>query len=488
MRLKRNSSENFIFSKRTRQSTAMKAATIVIFLMSIIGFNTNYANAKQDDQLHKIYHIYIKNQYIGAVSNEKLIDKHIEDKVKKASTKYENLSLNAAPGLSVISEQVFQEDINDEDTLRKLDDALSIKASAFALLIDGKVAAYVKDIDAYEAALRQLKLQYVSAKELKVLDTIENAHKTLPPLKKNETRIVDISIKQSVSGMTEYTDPSNVLTTKEAVKLLTKGKHQEKSYTIKDGDTLSSIAAKYKLSTSKLLKLNKNLTDDKSLTIGHSIKVAELEPRINIELTKESIKSEKIDHKTIIEKDKTMLTGEKEVKQKGSDGKKLVRHVITEIDGNPALEKVITQSVMKEPETRVIIKGTKEVPSRGSGSFEWPAEGGYISSEMGYRWGELHRGLDIARPDGFTIKAADNGEITFAGVDGSYGNKVTIDHNNGYQTVYGHLASIDVEVGQVVAQGSKLGIMGTTGNSTGVHLHFEVSKNGKLLNPLNVLK
>lgn len=487
MGLKRNSSENSIFFKRICQLTTMKVATIVIFLVSLVGLNNGYANAQKDNQLHKIYHIYIKNQYIGAVSNEKLIDQHIEDKVKKASTQYDDLSLDT-PDLSVISEQVFKEDTNDEDTLKKLDDALTIKASAFALLIDGKVATYVKDIDAYDETIRQLKLQYVSAKELKALDTMEKNHKTLPSLKKNETRIVDISIKQSVAGLTEYTDPANVLTPKEAVKLLTKGKLQEKPYTIKKGDTLSSIAAKYKLSTSKLLKLNEDLTDEKSLTIGNTIKVAELEPWVNIELTKESIKSEKIEHKTIIKKDKKMLTGEKKVKQKGQDGKKLVRHVITEIDGEPALEKVITQSVMKEAETRVIVKGTKEVPSRGSGSFEWPAEGGYISSEMGYRWGELHRGLDIARPDGFTIKAADNGEVTFAGVDGSYGNKVTIDHNNGFQTVYGHLASIDVEVGQVVAQGSKLGIMGTTGNSTGVHLHFEVSKNGKLLNPLNVLK
>ena len=107
---------------------------------------------------------------------------------------------------------------------------------------------------------------------------------------------------------------------------------------------------------------------------------------------------------------------------------------------------------------------------------------------MGPRWGSYHRGIDIARPSNYTLKAADNGTVTYAGWDGSYGNKVVINHNNGYETVYAHLSSIGVSVGQVVAQGAKIGVMGSTGNSTGTHLHFEVLKNGALVNPLSVLK
>ena len=118
----------------------------------------------------------------------------------------------------------------------------------------------------------------------------------------------------------------------------------------------------------------------------------------------------------------------------------------------------------------------------------WPTVGGYISSHQGYRWGRFHKGIDIARPSNRTIKAADNGTVTFAGWDGAYGNKVVINHNNGMRTVYAHLASINVSVGQTVEKGRKIGVMGSTGNSTGVHLHFEVYKNGSLKNPLNYLK
>ncbi|MHC8523890.1 M23 family metallopeptidase [Rossellomorea sp. H39__3] len=82
----------------------------------------------------------------------------------------------------------------------------------------------------------------------------------------------------------------------------------------------------------------------------------------------------------------------------------------------------------------------------------------------------------------------DNGVVESAGWnDGGYGNKIVIDHQNGYKTIYGHLASISVKAGQKVEQGQKIGVMGDTGQSTGVHLHIEVYKDGKMLNPLDVL-
>ena len=81
------------------------------------------------------------------------------------------------------------------------------------------------------------------------------------------------------------------------------------------------------------------------------------------------------------------------------------------------------------------------------------------------RWGQFHKGIDIARPYNRTIKAADNGVVVFAGWDGGYGKKIIIDHRNGFRTVYAHLATISVRVGQTVQKGQKIGVMGSTGNS-----------------------
>ncbi len=98
-----------------------------------------------------------------------------------------------------------------------------------------------------------------------------------------------------------------------------------------------------------------------------------------------------------------------------------------------------------------------------------------------------HQGLDIAAKLGTTIKAVAGGTITYAGWMNGYGNFIKIDHGNGVETYYGHCSKIYVKKGQEVEAGDKIGAVGSTGNSTGPHLHLEVRLNGKVLNPLNYL-
>lgn len=119
------------------------------------------------------------------------------------------------------------------------------------------------------------------------------------------------------------------------------------------------------------------------------------------------------------------------------------------------------------------------------GSFVWPAAG---NISQGYRW--YHRAIDIANRGGGAILAADSGRVTVAGWpdNGGYGNRVVIDHGNGYTTLYAHLSRVSVVPGQSVSRGDVLGSMGTTGRSTGVHLHFEIRAGGALQNPLNYLQ
>ncbi|MEG6586197.1 M23 family metallopeptidase [Dendrosporobacter sp. 1207_IL3150] len=116
----------------------------------------------------------------------------------------------------------------------------------------------------------------------------------------------------------------------------------------------------------------------------------------------------------------------------------------------------------------------------------WPTDGEFTSG-FGRRWGRLHAGIDIANDVGTPITAALSGRVTYAGWYGGYGYTLMIEHNNGYTTLYGHLASFTVGVGQYVKSGQKIGLMGNTGYSTGPHLHFEVHKDGNPINPMNVL-
>ncbi|TCC94446.1 M23 family metallopeptidase [Pedobacter frigiditerrae] len=96
---------------------------------------------------------------------------------------------------------------------------------------------------------------------------------------------------------------------------------------------------------------------------------------------------------------------------------------------------------------------------------------------------ETHKGLDIKGATGNSVKSTANGRVLFAGRRGGYGNCVVIDHHNGFQTYYGHLSKILVQVGQDILVGQKIGKIGSTGRSTGPHLHYEIHKNGKPISP-----
>lgn len=113
---------------------------------------------------------------------------------------------------------------------------------------------------------------------------------------------------------------------------------------------------------------------------------------------------------------------------------------------------------------------------------------GTITSRFGAKSSirsSAHTGLDIAASTGTAYSAAASGKVTFAGYKGSYGNLIVITHSNGVQTYYGHSSKIYVSVGQSVSQGQTIGAVGSTGNSTGPHLHFEVRVNGVAYNPQN---
>ena len=126
------------------------------------------------------------------------------------------------------------------------------------------------------------------------------------------------------------------------------------------------------------------------------------------------------------------------------------------------------------------------VRTRSSSGFIWPTSG-TLTSGFGWRWGRMHEGIDIAAPTGTPIAAAAAGTVIYAGWMGGYGNLVVIDHGGGLATAYGHQSSIATGVGAQVSQGQTIGYVGSTGHSTGPHVHFEVRVNGVPVDPLGYL-
>lgn len=158
------------------------------------------------------------------------------------------------------------------------------------------------------------------------------------------------------------------------------------------------------------------------------------------------------------------------------------------------LKKEDKDLAIKEADLYAESKGVKfsHDAANSSATLGWPTDGGYVSSHLGPRWGKMHNGIDIARTDRSTsppIYAAESGTIEVATFnEGGYGNMVIINHGNGLQTHYAHMSSLNVKSGESVKRGEQIGVMGATGNSTGIHLHFEVHVNGAVKNPLTFLR
>jgi len=123
--------------------------------------------------------------------------------------------------------------------------------------------------------------------------------------------------------------------------------------------------------------------------------------------------------------------------------------------------------------------------SSGSG-FIWPVHG-VVTSVFGWRWGRMHEGVDIAIGSGTPVVSAAAGTVIVAGWSGGYGNLVVVDHGNGIATAYGHNTNVTVFVGQSVGQGQLIAYSGSTGHSTGPHVHFEVRVNGAATDPFGYL-
>lgn len=149
--------------------------------------------------------------------------------------------------------------------------------------------------------------------------------------------------------------------------------------------------------------------------------------------------------------------------------------------------------VMKRPESSIYRNGR----DAGNGILFpiFPVQGGRVTSDYGARgnpfdefgFAEFHAGLDVAVPLGTPVVAAGKGKVTFSGWDGGYGNVVIIEHGDGkVSTRYAHLARYDVSEGDVVVSGQQIGLVGSTGRSTGPHLHYEVRVDGKTVDPLLV--
>jgi murein DD-endopeptidase MepM/ murein hydrolase activator NlpD len=434
-----------------------------------------------DEELSKVYHVYVDGEHVGIVDNKDIVEDYIAETISDHQDE-NDFTYTVNEEINFVTETVFSSEADNQEVLDHLEEELTVAVEAEALTIGDEVVGYFAEKDLAEQVIQEYKEKFVSEDVLEKIDN--DSERESEPLSVGESHIIDVSLTEEVSIEDKKISEDEILTVEEGVTLLEKGTLENKKHVVDDGDVLGSIASEYDLSLDELLELNPDLTEDSLIKIGDELNVTAYEPFVEVVVTEEKLDEEEIAYETEVEESEDMYKGEEEVKQEGENGTVEKHYQIKKVNGNTVDTEVLDENVTKEPTNKVIVKGTKVVSSRGTGDFHWPAVGGYISSHQGKRWGSFHKGIDIAGVSDRSILAADNGKVTSAGWDdGGYGNKVVIDHNNGYRTIYAHLSSIDVSSGQTVEKGQKIGVMGDTGFSTGIHLHFEVYKDGSLENP-----
>ena len=165
-----------------------------------------------------------------------------------------------------------------------------------------------------------------------------------------------------------------------------------------------------------------------------------------------------------------------------------IREYEAEADAVAAQEADLTALInRRDAASRAAPGGGTVTPGAASAAgLIWPVRGP-VTSGYGYRWGRMHSGIDIGARTGTPIMAAKAGEVIFVGSMGGYGNAVIINHGGGFSTLYAHQSRLGTTDGAQVSQGQVIGYVGSTGNSTGPHLHFETRVNGSAQNPRNYL-
>lgn len=352
---------------------------------------------------------------------------------------------------------------SDEDLYETIKSKVNYKLLAYSINIDGKSVGIVDTQYTAQNIINDVKAYFTQnydKNSILEVNTVEN-----------------ISIEQLEVDNTDIKNPEEIKN------YIIKGTDKNEKYTVEEGDTYWTIAEYFNMKLDDLISANPS-SDPEKIQIGDELNLIVPKPFINVQVKRRVVQEEKVEYKTAYEYVSYMFNDEKKIKTEGKYGTSLIEAIVTEQNGIQIAKEIVSESVKSSPQTEVIITGTQDPPpKKGTGYFINPLPASSISSRFGSRKGGFHTGLDMAKSAGSSIKAADGGTVIFAGWQGSYGNMVEIDHGGGFTTRYAHCSEIYVSTGDKVYQGKVVGTVGSTGVSTGPHLHFEVRKYGTAVNP-----
>ena len=454
---------------------------IFTLMFATLPFLSNSMHSSRNPYTY--YRVYYNGELLGTVKSEDELLNYINDNNDEYKKKYGVSNVYKPNNLLIKSYKTYDSVVDDTYSVyRKIEALASFTLKGYEFLIsnnDNTESIYVLDEKVFNDAIEAVIKTFVDSEEYENYKRGEN---------KSLNKIDNVYVKENISYKEVYIPVSaNIYTDylSLAAHLLYGDNPKVKKYTVKLGDTIESVSFAKRISTGDFLLSNPEYTSvDNLLAVNTSVTIKPLKPSINVVVEKyettEDVKNYSVETTYDDQKNQQYY----KVVRKGENGYERITRRIETINGVDTYVLTLSKEELKPSISQIDVKGSKIISKVGGSSWGWPTESGYyVIDRYRYRYSpvygyyELHTGLDITGTGCYSkIYAANNGEVIMANkVDnGSYGLFVVINHHNGYSTLYGHMIKVNVNVGEIVEKGQVIGLMGSTGDSTGCHLHFEL--------------
>ena len=304
-----------------------------------------------------------------------------------------------------------------------------------------------------------------------------------------ELGIQTMNFADSVEIVESYLPESQLTDLEQAINLVIMEQETPSIYEVAAGDTLSEIAIKVNIPMDTIVEMNDQLEDvNSTLQIGDELLITVPEPELSVARVEEEYYEEIYDADIVYIENDNWYTNQTVVHQQPSAGFRKVVADVSYLNDKEIGREILKEEIVMEAVPKIVERGTKIPPT-----YVRPISGGVQTSGFGRRSAptrgasSYHKGVDWATPTGTPVYASCGGTVAKAGWGSGYGYVVYINHEDGRQTRYGHLSKVLVSEGQSVKQGDRIALSGSTGISTGPHLHFEILINGTQVNPLDYL-
>lgn len=456
----------------------------------------------------KAYRVYLEGNSIGLISSKEDLEEYIDNKQEVIKNKYNVKNVYIPTGLEIKEETTYNQKISTiEEVYNEIEQKESFSIEGYTVTIEkttkqeteseeenntvtDKIKLYVLDKDILTDAINELVISFIDKEEYQ-----QYLNETQTQIENEGTIIENVYIKEQIKIKKDYISTNETIFTNSkdlAEYLLYGSENTKKTYTVKEGDTITSISEKNEISNNIFLIINKDITSENALLYtGQQVVVNKVSPIITVVEEVHSVANEDVKYQTVTKEDKNFIRGYTKVIQEGKNGKSIVTRKIKKENGQITNAVIVESIVIKEAQSKIVKVGARtEYLVANTKYWAWPLNSAYtVSDNYGYRLHpiynivKMHNGVDLAARCGTPIYAANDGTVVTSKYHYSFGHYIDINHNNGYITRYAHMSERLAEVGEAVHMGQLIGKMGSTGDSTGCHLHYEVIKNGSNMNP-----